>query len=86
MVTPTIFKNYFASIPQTTKKYKIFLYTVVRTILRMKIVVFSNCKSLPNGKTLAPVEKFSNAIGKFMIGKFLATNGEKMTNPVIGNH
>lgn len=52
----------------------------------MKIVVFSNCKSLPNGKTLAPVEKFSNAIGKFMIGKFLATNGEKMTNPVIGNH
>ena len=86
MVTPTIFKNYFASIPQTTKKYKIFLYTVVRTILRPEIVVFNNCKSLPNGKTLAAVEKFSNAIGKFMIGKLLATNGEEMTNPVIGNH
>lgn len=52
----------------------------------MKIVVFNNCKSFPNGKTLAAVVKFSKAIGKFMIGKFLATNGEKLTNPVIGNH
>ena len=44
--------------------------------------------SLPigtNGKPLAAIGKFSSAIGKFMIGKTLATNGEEITNVVIGN-
>ena len=44
--------------------------------------------SLPigtNSKPLAAISKFSIAIGKFMIGKTLATNGEEMTNATIGN-
>ena len=44
--------------------------------------------SLPigtNGKPLAAIGKFLNAIGKFMIGKTLATNGEEITNAMIGN-
>ena len=45
-------------------------------------------KSLPigtNGKPLAAIGKFSSAIGKLMIGKTLATNGEEITNAMIGN-
>ena len=38
-----------------------------------------------NGKPLAAIGKFSNTIGKVMIGKTLATNGEEITNPMIGN-
>ena len=38
-----------------------------------------------NGKPLAAIGKFPSAIGKLMIGKTLATNGEKITNAVIGN-
>ena len=44
--------------------------------------------SLPietNGKPLAAIGKFPNAIGKLMIGKTLATNGEEITNAMIGN-
>ena len=44
--------------------------------------------SLPigtNGKLLAAIGKFPNAIGKLMIGKTLATNGEEITNAMIGN-
>ena len=44
--------------------------------------------SLPigtNGKPLAAIGKFSSAIGKLMIGKTLATNGEEITNAMIGN-
>ena len=44
--------------------------------------------SLPivtNGKPLAAIGKFSIAIGKLMIGKTLATNGEEITNAMIGN-
>ena len=44
--------------------------------------------SLPigtNGKPLAPIGKFSSAIGKMMIGKTLATSGEKITNVMTGN-
>ena len=46
------------------------------------------CISLPigtNGKPLAAIGKFPNAIGKLMIGKTLATNGEEITNAMIGN-
>ena len=46
------------------------------------------CMSLPrgtNGKPLAAIGKFPNAIGKSMIGKTLATNGEEITNAMIGN-
>ena len=46
------------------------------------------CISLPigtNGKPVATVGKFPSAIGKFMIGKMLATNGEEITNAMIGN-
>ena len=45
--------------------------------------------SLPietNGKPLAAIGKFPSAIGKLMIGKTLATNGEEFTNAMIGNH
>ena len=44
--------------------------------------------SLPigtNGKPLAAIGKFPNSIGKLMIGKTLATNGEGITNAMIGN-
>ena len=38
-----------------------------------------------NGKPLATIAKFPSAIGKSMIGKTLATNGEEITNAMIGN-
>ena len=44
--------------------------------------------SLPigiNGKPLAAVGKFLNAIAKLIIGKTLATKGEEITNAMIGN-
>ena len=44
--------------------------------------------SLPigtNGKPLAAIGKFLNGIGKLMIGNILATNGEEITNAMIGN-
>ena len=44
--------------------------------------------SLPigtNGKPLAAIGKFPSVIGKLMIGKTLATNGEEITNAMIGN-
>ena len=44
--------------------------------------------SLPkgtNGKPLAAIGKFPNAVGKLMIGKTLAANGEEITNAMIGN-
>ena len=44
--------------------------------------------SLPigtNSKPLAAIGKFHNAIGKLMIGKTLAANGEEITNAMIGN-
>ena len=44
--------------------------------------------SLPignNGKQLSAIGKFSSAIGKLMIGKTLATNGEEITNAMTGN-
>ena len=34
---------------------------------------------------LAAIGKFPNATGKLMIGKTLATNGEEITNAMIGN-
>ena len=44
--------------------------------------------SLPigtNGKPLAAIGKFPSVIGKLMIGKTLATNGEEITSAMIGN-
>ena len=44
--------------------------------------------SLPigtNGKPLAAIGKFLNVTGKLMIGKALATNGEEITNAIVGN-
>ena len=38
-----------------------------------------------NGKALAATGKFSSAIGKLMTGKTLATNGEEITDIMIGN-
>ena len=38
-----------------------------------------------NGKPLAAVGKSSIAIGKLMIGKTMSTNGEEITNAMIGN-
>ena len=45
--------------------------------------------SLPigtNGTPLAATGKFPSAIGKLMIGKTLATNGEEITNAIICNY
>ena len=36
-----------------------------------------------NGKPLAAITKFSNAIGKLLIVKTLPTNGEAITNAMI---
>ena len=44
--------------------------------------------SLPigtNGKPMTAIGKFPSAIGKLMTGKALATNGEEITNAMIGN-
>ena len=44
--------------------------------------------SLPirtNGKPSAAIGKFPSVIGKLMIAKTLATNGEEITNAMIGN-
>ena len=44
--------------------------------------------SLPigtNGKPLAAIGKFPSVIGKLMIGKTLATNGEEFINVMIDN-
>ena len=44
--------------------------------------------SLPiatNGKLSAAIGEFPTVIGKLMIGKTLATNGEKITNAMIGS-
>ena len=38
-----------------------------------------------NGKPLVAIGKFPSVIGKLMIGKTLATNGEEITNAMIGN-
>ena len=38
-----------------------------------------------NGKPLAAIGKFFNAIAELMTGKTLATNGEGITNSMIGN-
>ena len=38
-----------------------------------------------NDKPLAAIGKFPDATGKLMIGKTLATNGEEITNAMIGN-
>ena len=38
-----------------------------------------------NDKPLAAIGKSPNAIGKLMIGKTLAANGEEITNAMIGN-
>ena len=46
------------------------------------------CISLPignNGKPLAAIGKFHYTIGKLIIDKTLATNGEKIANAMIGN-
>ena len=34
---------------------------------------------------MAAIGKFSSVIGKLMIGKTLVTNGEEITNAMIGN-
>ena len=38
-----------------------------------------------NGKPLAVIGEFANAIGKLMVGKTLDTSGEETTNALIGN-
>ena len=38
-----------------------------------------------DGKPLAAIGKFPSVIGKLMIGKTLATNGEEITNAMIDN-
>ena len=38
-----------------------------------------------NDKPLVPIGKFPSVIGKLMIGKILATNGEEFINAMTGN-
>ena len=48
----------------------------------MDMFIITSSISLPmgtNGKPLAAIGNFSNAIGKLMIGKTLATNVEEIT-------
>ena len=48
-----------------------------------------SCISLPTGtndKPLTAIGKFSTAVGKLMIGKTLAINGEEITNAMIGKN
>ena len=39
-----------------------------------------------DGKPLAAIGKFPIAIGKLMVSKLMATNGEEITNAMIGNN
>ena len=39
-----------------------------------------------NGKPLAAIGKSPIAIGKLMVSKLMATNGEEITNAMIGNN
>ena len=53
------------------------------------IYIYNIYISLPigtSGKSLAAIGKFPSAIGKLMFGKTLATNGEEITNAMIGNY
>ena len=57
-------------------------------LLQTKLKAMITSISLPvgtNGKSLAAIGKFPNAIGKLTIGRILATNEEKITNAFIGN-
>ena len=38
-----------------------------------------------NGKPLTAIGKFSNAIGKLMVGKTLAIKGDKITRAMVDN-
>ena len=38
-----------------------------------------------NGKPLPAIGKFSNATGKLMAGKTLATKGDEITKAMVGN-
>ena len=63
------------------------LYHALNRIFRL-LHSYATRISLPigtNDKPLAAIGKFSNAISKLMIGKTLATNGEEITNAMIGN-
>ena len=65
-----------------------FAYDVNSGKLRTTLIIFT-CISLPtgtNGKLLAAIGKFSITIGKLIIGKALATNGEEITNAMIDNN
>ena len=73
------------------RMYKFKLQLQLYSILQQnqnKIFYTLSHISLPlgtNGKPLAAVGKFPSAIGKLMIGKTLATDGEEITNAMTGN-
>ena len=68
-------------------KLQLQLYSILQQNQNKIFYTLSHI-SLPigtNGKPLATVGKFSSAIGKLMIGKTLAKDGEEITNAMIGN-
>ena len=76
--------KFMTKLPVLKKKYSYLNITVFN---QFKCWNYSLTSLLiaTNGKPLAVITKFPNAIGKLMIGKTLATNGEKITNAMIGN-
>ena len=67
---------------------KVFVLTNLYQPWLVKKLLKTFCISLPigtNGKPLAAISKFPNAIGKLMIGKTFAANGEEITNAMINS-
>ena len=69
-----------------------FVFSVIMMVIPLALFfayfLTISCISLSigtNGKPLEAISKFPNVIGKLMIDKTLAVNGEEITNAMIGN-
>ena len=56
------------------------------SIVATFIVTHTSLSVKTNGKQLAAIGKFPNAIGKWVIDKTIASNGEEINNAMIGNN
>ena len=69
---------------------KVRMSKIMRMPIKVGICIYvmcANCRTLAmvNHWQLLSISKFPSASGKLRIGKTLATNGEEITNGMIGN-
>ena len=69
---------------------KVCMSKIMRMPIKVGVCIYvmcANCRTLAmvNHWQLLPISKFPSASGKLRIGKTLATNGEEITNGMIGN-